>query len=266
MRRQLDLGQIAGADYAAQEAALAQAEQTLPPLQKQLAQERDLIAYLTGRAPSEALADRLDLASLTLPGELPLSLPSKLVEQRPDVRAAEANLHSASAQVGVAIANRLPNFALSANAGGASTNFGTLLSNSNTFWGLAADVTQPIFEGGALLHKQRGAEAAFDQAKAQYRGAALASFQNVADVLQALYADAATLRAAVDSERSAARSLAIAKRQLELGQVAGVAVLVAEQAYQQAAIARIQAQAGRYADTVALYQALGGGWWNRKDT
>jgi len=265
MRRQLALGQISGADIAAQETALAQAEQTLPPLEKQLAQQRDLIADLTGHPSSQAPAERLDLAALTLPPDLPVSLPARLVEQRPDIRAAEANLHSASAQVGVAIAARLPSLTLSANAGGSATNIANLFSNGAGFWSVGAGLAQPIFQGGALLHKQRAAEASLDQAKAQYRSAVLAALQNVADTLQALDADARALEAAAGAEQAAARSVAIARRQLDLGQVGGPTVLAAEQAYQQTVITLAQARAQRYADTAALFQALGGGWWNREE-
>jgi NodT family efflux transporter outer membrane factor (OMF) lipoprotein len=264
-RRQKAVGQASGADVAAQEAALAQAEAALPPLQKQLAQQHDLIAALTGHLPNEPAGQDFDLADFTLPVDLPVSLPSRLVEQRPDVKVAEANLHAASAQVGVAIANRLPSFALSASAGGASTSLASLFTQGNGFWGLSAGVTQPIFEGGALLHRQRAAEASLDQAKAQYRSTVIAACQNVADSLQALQADAAALRAADRAERSAAVSLAIARKQLEVGDASSLAVLSAEQAYQQALIGRVQAQSNRYADTAALFQALGGGWWNRRD-
>jgi NodT family efflux transporter outer membrane factor (OMF) lipoprotein len=263
MRRQLDLGQIARADVAAQEAAVALAEQNLPPLEKQWAQQRDLLADLTGHFPSEAPAERVDLATLTLPADLPLSLPSKLVEQRPDIRAAEANLHAASAGVGVAIANRLPNITLSANGGGAATTLATLFSNGDGFWTLTGGVAQPIFQGGALLHRQKAAEAALDQARDQYRSAVLSAFQNVADTLQGLQADARDLAAATTAKDSAAESLTIAKRQLELGQVGGISVLSAEQTYQTANAAFIQARANRYSDVAALFQALGGGWWNR---
>jgi NodT family efflux transporter outer membrane factor (OMF) lipoprotein len=265
LRAQKDAGQISGADVAAQEAALALAEQGLPPLRKQLAQQVDLIAALSGRLPGEASSDEIDLASLTLPSAVPLSLPSRLVEQRPDVRIAEANLHAASAQVGVAIANRLPSIALGAGAGGSSTQITNLFNQGNGFWSLSAGVTQPIFQGGALLHRQRAAQATFDQAKAQYRSAVIGAFQNVADALQALQADAQALQAADRAERSAGASLTIVRKQLELGGVSNVVVLNAEQAYRQALITQVQAQANRYADTVALIQALGGGWWNRRD-
>jgi NodT family efflux transporter outer membrane factor (OMF) lipoprotein len=264
-RRQKALGQASGLDVAAQEAALAQAEALLPPLDKQLAQQRDQLAYLTGRAPSEITETALDLDRLTLPATLPVSLPSTLVAHRPDILAAEANLHAASAQVGVAIAARLPAFNLTAAAGGSSTALSNLFSQGNGFWALSADAAQPLFEGGALLHRQRAAQALLAQAKAQYRGAVLGAFQNVADTLEALQADGRAEAAALRAQTSAETALSITRRQLAVGQVAAPAVLLAEQAYQQALVTRLQARASRYADTVALFQALGGGWWNRPD-
>lgn len=263
--RQRAEGQTAGLDVAAQESAVAQAEATLPPLRKQLALQQDQLAQLTGRFPGEVHDAPIEWASLTLPTDLPESLPSKLVAQRPDILAASANLHAASAQVGVAIAARLPSFTVTGQAGGASTLFSTLLSGQNSFYSIAGDVAQPIFQGGALYHRQKAAEATLDQAKAQYRGTVLSAFQNVADALQALDADSSALNAAAKAETAAKTTLDITRRQKETGQVAGLAVMLAEQTYQQALITRIQAQAARYADTVALYQSLGGGWWNRKD-
>lgn len=266
MRRQYARGELASADVAGQTAILAQAQQALPPLQKQLAQQNDLIADLTGQYPSEASPPAISLADLTLPADLPLSLPSKLVDQRPDVRAAEANLHAASAQVGVAIANRLPNITLSANAGGQATNIAALFSNGNTFWTLSGTIAQPIFEGGALLHRQRGAEAALDQAKAQYRSTVLSAFQNVADTLQALMSDASLLQTAAAGEDADLRGLDITRQQFVGGEAGAMAVLNAEATYRQAVSTRLAAEANRYADTAALFVALGGGWWNRAET
>ncbi|MGD0230156.1 MAG: efflux transporter outer membrane subunit [Syntrophorhabdales bacterium] len=265
LRRQYALGQIAQADVVAQEAALAQTQTTLPPLEKQLAQQRDLLARLAGRFPSETLVETFDLSSLELPQELPLSLPSKLVAQRPDVRSAEEQLHTACAEIGVAVANRLPNITLSADLGSVATQVGQLFTPGTGFWALAGNVTQPVFQGGTLLHRQRAAEAAYDQALAQYRGTVLTAFQNVADSLHAVQCDADALKAAVAAEGAAAKSLAIARTQLELGDVSYLALLNAEQTYQQAVTNRVQALANRYADTAALFQALGGGWWNRSD-
>ena len=263
LRTQSSLGQVAGVDVAAQQAALALAEQGLPSLQKQLAQQRDLLTALSGHIPSEEVPEHFELASLDLPLDLPVSLPANLVEQRPDVRAAEANLHAASAQIGVALAARLPQITLTGSVGGSANQLGNLFTPGNNFWSVAAGLTQPIFQGGTLLHKQRAAEAAFDQAKAQYRGTVLTAMQNVADALHGLLSDAETLRATVDSEHAARRSLEITRRQLQLGQIAYLALLNAEQTYQQARLALVQAQANRLADTAALFQALGGGWWKR---
>jgi len=265
LQRQYALGQIAVADVTAQEAALAQSLAMLPPLEKQLAQQRDLLARLIGRFPSETIVERFELSALQLPQELPVSLPAELVEQRPDVRSAEEQLHAASAEIGVNVANRLPNITLSANLGSAATAFSQLFSAGTGFWSLAANVTQPIFQGGTLLHRQRAAEAAYDQAAAQYRGTVLTAFQNVADTLHAIRSDADALKAFVAAERAAAKSLAIVRRQLELGDVSYLAILNAEQTYQQAQINLVQALGNRYADTAALFQALGGGWWNRSD-
>src|SRR5580704_4306594 len=227
LRRQLTLGQIARADVAAQEAALAQAEATLPPLQKQLAQQRDLIAALLGRFPSDQPKARFDLASLHLPQDLPVSLPSALVEQRPDIRAAEASLHAASAAIGVAIANMLPQINLTGNVGSTALTIGSLFGPGTGFGTLAAAATQTIFDGGILLHKKRAAEAAFDQARAQYKEVVVAAFQNVADTLEALKSDADGLAAAAAAERAAQQSLTIAKRQLSAGAVTYLALLTA---------------------------------------
>jgi NodT family efflux transporter outer membrane factor (OMF) lipoprotein len=262
---QFKAGQISGADVAAQEALVAQTEALLPPLRKQLAQQNDLIAVLTGHLPGEGIRADFDLDELVLPDDLPLSLPSRLVDQRPDIRAAEANLHAASASVGVAVAARLPNITLTGTAGGASPDITQLFTGGNNFWSLSGELAQPIFQGGALWHKQKAAEAAFDQARAQYRSAVLTGFQNVADSLEAVRHDAEGLKAALLAEAATRKSLDITRAQLRVGQVSSASVLTAEMAHQQAVQALVQARAARYADTVALFQSLGGGWWNRKD-
>jgi NodT family efflux transporter outer membrane factor (OMF) lipoprotein len=265
LRRQYELGQVAGLDVAAQEAALAQAQQTLPPLLKQLALQRDLLTALIGRFPDKPPGQQFELASLQLPQDLPLSLPSQLVEQRPDVRQAEANLHAASAQIGVAIANRLPNIMLTADYGSQAVLFRNLLTGPTAAWGLAASLTQPIFQGGTLLYRERAARDLYDQAAAQYRSSVIGAFQNVADALHTLQADADALRAADATERATRTSFDLTRRQVDLGQTNYLALLTAQQGYLQAVINRIQAQANRFADTAALFQALGGGWWNRTD-
>jgi len=265
LRKQFKLGQIAEGDVVMQEAALAQVEQTLPPLQKQLLQTRNLLAALTGGFPSERLPQKFFLTELRLPRELPVSLSSKIVEQRPDIRAAEANLQSASAQIGVAVANRLPNITLTGVVGSTALSLDQLLTPGFGFWAATGSITQPLFHGGALLHKQLAAEATFDQAAAQYKSTVRLAFQNVADSLRAIQTDAVALQKAVASEHASGRSLAIVRKRLELGDVNYLALLNAQQTYQQAVLSLAQAKAARYADTVALFQALGGGWWNRSD-
>jgi NodT family efflux transporter outer membrane factor (OMF) lipoprotein len=266
LRKQLELGQVAGADVAAVEATLAQAQATLSPLQKQLALQRDLLTALIGRLPSQEPAEKFELASLQLPQDLPVSLPSKLVEQRPDIQSAEAQLHAASALIGVAVAAQLPQFTLTANAGTVANQIGQLFITPGTaFWSVAGNVAQTIFDAGTLLHKKRAADAAFDQAAAMYRSTVITAFQNVADALHALQSDAETLKAAYAAERAAFKSLEIAHRQLQLGAIGYLGLLTTQNTYQTALVALVQAQAARYADTAALFQALGGGWWNRED-
>ena len=265
MRKQLALGQIAGADVATQETALAQVQATLPPLQKQLAQQRDLLAALAGRFPSEGVMGKFTLADLRLPENLPVSLPSKLVDQRPDVRAAEGQLHSACAQIGVAVADMLPNITLSGTGGSQALAFSQLFAPGTGYYTLAASITQPIFEGGTLLHRTRAARAAYDQAAAQYKSTVITAFQNVADSLRAIQSDSEAVRTAETAEQAAATTLDITRKQLQAGQIAYLSLLNAEQAYYQTLINLVQAKATRYADTAALFQALGGGWWNRSD-
>lgn len=263
-RAQRRLGEASTVDEAAAETALEQAEQLAPPLQKQIDQERDLLAALVGRSPSEAPADRFEVADFQLPPELPVSLPANLVRQRPDVRAAEANVHVASAQVGVAAAARLPSFVLTGSLGGASSDVASLFSNGNTLWSVTGAAAQTVFDAGALRHKQKAAEAALDQAKTQYRSAVLGALQNTADVLQAIIDDAETLKHAASAEAATARSLRLSQAQFEHGQVGALSVLANEAADRQASFALSQARAARYVDTIALYQALGGGWTDRE--
>ena len=260
LKRQQSFGQAALADVLAQEAALAAAEQLLPPLEKQLAQQRDLLTALAGQLSADEIRQTFDLAHLKLPANLPVSLPGRLVEQRPDVRAAEANMHAASAQIGVAIAARLPNILLSANGGSSSYNFAQAFAPGTGFYTVAAGVTAPIFYGFTLYHKQKAAEAALDQADAQYRSTVIAAFQNVADALRALQSDAHAMKAAVHSEETAKASLDIVRKQLNEGQVNQLALLNAQTTYLTAVIVRVQTDANRLSDTAALFIALGGGW------
>lgn len=265
LQYQYDKGYASRIDLAAQEAQLAQVTAMLPPLIKQLAQQHNLIAVLAGRYPNQAPAETFDLSSLRLPADLPVSLPSELVAQRPDVLQAEANLHAASAQIGIATANRLPNIALTANAGSTALALDQVFKSGTGFWNMGAALAAPIFNGGTLLHQQRAAKAAYEQSAQQYRGTVLTAFQNVADTLVALEQDAEGLKATAKAADAAKLTLELSQRQVQAGYAGQLSLLSAEQAYQQARIALVQAQANRYADTVALFQALGGGWWHSTD-
>lgn len=263
LRTQFANGYVGRLDVAAQESQLAQIVATLPPLVKQLAQQRDLITALAGGLPANEEAEKFELASLQLPQDLPVSLPSLLVEHRPDVRQAEENLHFASAQIGVAIANRLPSFALTADAGTMAVEFAHIFTAG--FWDVGAAGLGTIFDGRTLAHRELAAKAAYTEAEAQYRSAVLTAFQNVADSLHSIQQDAETLKAASAAQTAASVTLELAQLQYHSGYANYLTLLSAEQTYQQAVLALVQAQANRYADTAALFQSLGGGWWNRPD-
>ena len=265
LRNQFRLGYVMRIDVAAQEAALAQAKQLLPPLETQFEQTRDLIRVLLGNLPNEDVAETIDLASLQLPHDLPLSLPSRIIEQRTDVRAAEELVRSANAQVGVAIAHRLPQFTLTAAYGGTATQISQIFYQGGPFWNILAGVVGPLFDGNTLLHQERAADEALVQAAAQYRSTVLGAYQNVADTLHALVGDANALEAAVEWERAARVTLDLTREQLNHGYVNYLTLLNAEITYQQALLSLVQAQATRFGDTAVLFQALGGGWWNRKE-
>jgi NodT family efflux transporter outer membrane factor (OMF) lipoprotein len=264
VRDQFRLGYAMRVEVAMLEAALAQASSTLPPLQKQFEQTRDLIRVLAGDLPNRE-EQTFELDALQLPPELPLSLPGRIIEQRPDVRAAEAQLHSANANVGIAVTAMLPQFSLSGQYGGNATQINQMFSAGGPFWSLYGNVTQPVFQGGTLLHQERAANAALKQAAAQYRNTVIVAYQNVADTLHASLSDADKLSADVEAETAAKVTYDLTRRQMEAGFVSSLVLLGAEQAYDQALITRVQAQATRFGDTVALFQALGGGWWNRKE-
>lgn len=265
LQYQKSKGYIGGPDIAAQQTQLAQLEASLPPLVKQRDQQKNLIAVLTGGYPAEAAGAKFTLASLTLPRDLPLSLPSALVEQRPDVLQAEANMHSASAEIGVARANRLPNITLSANAGTNALAIGQLFGPGTGFWNIGGALLAPIFNGGTLRHQERAARANYTQTGEQYRSTVLTAFQNVADTLVAIEQDANTLKSTAAAAESAKASLDLSRLQYKDGYAAYLAVLNADQAYQEARLSLVQAEADRFTDTAALFQALGGGWWHRPE-
>jgi NodT family efflux transporter outer membrane factor (OMF) lipoprotein len=263
IRKQFETGYANRNDLALQEAALAQIKATLPPLRKALQQNRDLIAALAGAYPSQQPPETFKLDNLQLPTDLPVSLPSQLIEQRPDVRASEEQLHSASALIGVATANMLPSFTISANPGYQNTVLAGLLSPTNDFWILSGNATQTVFDGGTLLHTLRGAQGTYDAAAWSYRSTVVGAVQNVADALRAIQNDADALKAARDFERAAKISFDLAQQQMLSGYANILILLTAQQTYLQSTIQVVLARAARLSDTVALFQALGGGWWNR---
>jgi NodT family efflux transporter outer membrane factor (OMF) lipoprotein len=250
-------------NVAAQQSQLAQVAAMLPPLLRQLDQQRHVLTDLVGGYPDKDLPETFELSSLQLPAELPISVPSKLVEQRPDIRQAEENLHSASAQVGVAVANRLPDFTLSANAGAQALTLAQIFADNASFWTLGANAAQTIFDGGTLLHREREARDAFEEANEQYQSTVLAAFQNVADTLSAIQHDADSLQKTAAVAKAAKQALALTRREAFAGEANSLALFTAESVYFQAVIGLAQAEANRFADTAALFQALGGGWWNQ---
>jgi len=265
-RRRFDLGGVSQVDVLQQQSLRDSEAATLPGLQKQLEQERNALAVYLGGVPAQYARPTLDLDSLTLPGELPVSLPSALVEQRPDIQASAALLHAATANVGVATANMLPQISLTGSYGRDGTNFSNLFTPTGIVWSLAGSLTQPIFQGGTLRARKRAAEAEADVAAAQYSSTVNTAFKDVANALVALQRDAETLAADLAAQATAENSLAVARAQYAAGGGTYLNVLTAEQSDQAARLTLVGARAARFTDTVALFQALGGGWWHRNDT
>jgi NodT family efflux transporter outer membrane factor (OMF) lipoprotein len=259
-QRQLQAGYASRLDLSTQQSALAQAKQQLPPLRKQFEQNRNLMRSLIG-ATQEAEVPAFDLDSFKLPEQLPLSLPSQLVEQRPDVRAAEEQLHSATAQVGVARAARLPQFSIDANFGGSASHFDQMFWPSGQFFEVVLGISQSLFDGGTLKHRERAARESLRQSAAQYRSTVLSAFQNVADTLQAIHSDAEALQAADETATAAKTALDLTRRQHDRGYLDRLALIQAEQTYREALLGQTEAVASRLGNTATLFQALGGGWW-----
>jgi NodT family efflux transporter outer membrane factor (OMF) lipoprotein len=266
LQRQFQLGAIPKANVLSQRSLVAGTEATVPGLDKQLAQTRHLLAVLIGQLPSESKLPEFTLDNLHLPTDVPVSLPSDLVRQRPDLRASEALLHSASAQVGVATAQLYPQLSISASYGREGLDYSDLFKGAATVWSLGAGLTQPLFNAGELRAKKRAAVDAYEQADAQYRNTVLSAFQNVADSLRNLDTDALALKAYAESASVAQQSVDLSQAQYKLGAVTFFQLLQNETIYQQARVNLAQAQATRLADTAALYQSLGGGWWNRGES
>lgn len=262
VQRQFELGGISRSDVLAQRSELAQTRATLPPLEKALSQTRHLLAVLVGTFPNnDGSLPEFNLKDITLPEALPVRLPSALVRRRPDIRAAEALLHAASAKVGVATANLYPAITLTGSYGFEANTASSLFNSGSTIWNFGAGLLQPLFHGGELRAKRRAAVAAYDQALALYRETVLQAFGNVADALRALASDASTLKAQFDAETAADDALALTRKQFQVGAVSYLSLLDAQRQYQQARIRLVQAEADRFADSAALFQALGGGAW-----
>jgi NodT family efflux transporter outer membrane factor (OMF) lipoprotein len=265
VKRRFSAGGASRADVLQQQAALQATLASLPPLRTQLAQQRNQLAAYGGDLPSDYAGAEFVLDSLNMPQDLPVTLPSKFVEQRPDVREYSALLHQATAQIGVATANMLPQITLTASFGQDATTFANLFLPGSNVYSLIGSLTQPIFKGGQLMHQRRAAVAAAQEAAANYKVTVITAFQNVSNTLYALQGDAEALAAQSAAERAAADSLTLVQAQYKSGGASYLQVLTSQQSYQSAAIALVKARAQRYADTAALFQALGGGWWNRSD-
>lgn len=261
---QFEIGSVSRSDVLAQKTQLARTRSTLPLIEKDLARTRHRLAVLSGVTPGEATLPEFYLEEFVLPTDLPVSLPSSLVRQRPDIMASEALLHAASAQVGVATANLYPRITLTGSYGSQAGQIGNLFESGTSIWNVAAGLMQPVFHGGELSARRRAAIAAYDQAAALYRETVLLAFQNVADVLRALDRDAANLKALVEVEETARSTFDLTQRQFELGAVGYLSLFNAEREYRQTLIDLVQAQAAQYADTAALFQALGGAWWKEE--
>jgi len=244
------------------QAQLASTEGTLPPLRQDLDKTQHLIAALVGRTPAEWATPRLDLADFTLPKDLPVTFPSELVRQRPDILATEAQMHTASANIGVATAAMFPSFTLSAAYGQTSTDITRLFGTAANFWSFGATLAQPIFRGGTLWFQRKAAIEAYQASLSDYRQVVVSAFQQVADTLRAVEHDAETLQAQSAALAAAEQALQLVKANYEAGLVNYLQILTANSQYQQAKLGYIQAQALRLQDTAALFVALGGGWWN----
>jgi NodT family efflux transporter outer membrane factor (OMF) lipoprotein len=261
-KAQAEAGIIPYSNVLSLESQLSATEANLPILKQQLSQTDHLLATLTGRTPAEWSPPDVALADLTLPSNLPLSLTSDFVRQRPDILASESQLHSASANIGVATAALFPNFTLNGEYGFNATKLENLSKNAVSLWSIGADIVAPIFHGGTLWYQRKAAIEAYNQSLADYRETVLSSFQQVADTLRALENDAETLRAQSASLKEADEALRLIQANYDAGIVDYLQVLIANYQYYQAKINYIQADAQRLQDTVAFYVALGGGWWN----
>ena len=261
--KQLVIGTVSKVDVTSQRTLVSNSQVDLFTYERNLSFARNQLAVLVGELPSNANITKFDLRSLHLPEKLPLSVPSSLVRQRPDVRAAEAQLKATNALVGVATANLLPQFNITGAIGSAALTSAALFGPNATLWSIAGGIFQPLFQGGQLLAQRRGAIANYEQAVYQYQATVLKAFQEVADSLRALETGAQALKSASDAERYAYETLELVQQQYKLGTASYLAVLYYQNQYQITKVKSVSAQATRFSDTAALFAALGGGWWNR---
>jgi NodT family efflux transporter outer membrane factor (OMF) lipoprotein len=262
---QAQAGTVAYLNVLSLRTQLAATEATLPLLEQKLSQTEHLLATLLGRVPAESDPVQIDLADLTLPDHLPITLPSELVRQRPDILAAEALLHSASANIGVATAALFPSFTLNGGYGLNSNSTSDLFKSTSGFWSLGANLTAPLFHGRTLWFERKAAMDAYQQSLANYRQSVLSAFAQVADTLRALEHDAEAVQAEAQALDASEHALRIVKANYEAGVAGYLQLLVANDQYHQARIDYLQARAQRLQDTVALFVALGGGWWNAQN-
>lgn len=260
MRNAQSVGWVSELDVLTQEALYAQTRQLLAPMEKQIALARNLLTALGGEYPEDQSKFQFQLSDIALPKSIPLIVPSKIVRQRPDIRAAEADMHVAAAQIGMAVGARLPEFNLSATAGFSAYHFSYLLGPGTQFYNVLGTAVAPVFQGFSLLNLQKAAEANFDQASAMYRSSVIQAFHDVADMLRSLQTDSKNVAAAIYSEQIARRQLDIVRQQLKIGSVNVLMVLSAENNYLMTTVARVQAEGNRLADVAGLFMALGGGW------
>lgn len=246
------------------QAQLAATEATLPPLKQNLDKTNHLLSALVGRTPAEWMAPQLDLKDFMLPKDLPITLPSELVRQRPDILAAEATLQNASANIGVTTAAMFPSFNLSASYGQTAIEITKFFATAANVWSLGANLAQPIFTGGTLWYQRKAAIEAYQASASDYRQVVVSAFQQVADTLRAVEHDAETLKAQAAALVAADQALQLVQTNYKAGLVNYLQVLTADSQYQQARLGLIQAQALRFQDNAALFVALGGGWWNRE--
>ena len=259
---QVRAGTVPYSNVLSVQSLIAANQASLAPLEKNLAQAEHLLAMLEGEFPSKADLPEINLNKFSLPIDLPVSLPSDLVNQRPDILAAEAQMHVASAKIGVATALMFPSFSLNGTFGTSGTNFGNLTASSGKFWSIGPVATIPLFQGTTLWFGRKAAIDAYQQSRANYRQTVLSAFEQVADSLKALEHDAEALQAQVEAKNTAQEALKLLQANYHAGLVDYLAVLTADVQYHETSIAYLQAVAQRYQDTVALFVALGGGWWN----